>query len=230
MRTSIVKSLLAIPVLILLVAASARADSGVKDPVGDFLPTLHPLAPRSGDLDVVRTRVSLIGTDFIFSARLNGNIGATPGAFYAWGVDRGLGASTRTFASLGLPNIVYDAVIVLNNTGTPGAPSLTGAVTLLARMGPPVVQPLPPENITISGNTFRVLVPASACPPGAEVRLSRGSVGSTLSMTLRSGNEDHTQSALPQALWLKFLKQTKRKGKKDEKYILENNRRGRFGR
>jgi len=92
MRTTVVKSLLAIPILILLMAAPARADSGVKDPVGDFLPTYT--GPHGADLDVVRTRVSLIGTHFIFSAKLNGNIGTTNGAFYVWGLIVELASST----------------------------------------------------------------------------------------------------------------------------------------
>src|SRR5712692_7710281 len=143
MRTTIVQTLLAIPILILLIAAPGRADSGVNDPAGDFLPTYA--GPHNGDLDVVRTRVSLIGTNFIFSARLNANIGTTPQAFYIWGVDRGRGFVT--FASLGLPNIVYDSVVRINNNGT-------GSVVLLSSIAPPVVTALPPGSITISGNTL----------------------------------------------------------------------------
>ena len=48
MKTSIVKSLLAIPVLILLVAASARADSGVKDPVRFLAHPFSPCPPQRG--------------------------------------------------------------------------------------------------------------------------------------------------------------------------------------
>jgi len=151
MRTTVVKSLLAIPILILLIAP-ARADSGVKDPVGDFLPTYT--GPHGADLDVVRTRVSLIGTHFIFSAKLNGNIGTTNGAFYVWGVNRGAGFIN--FASLGLPNIVYDAIVVIFPDGT-------GRVRLFSP-APPVETALPPGSITISGNTFRAVVPASFLP------------------------------------------------------------------
>jgi len=39
-------------------------------------------------------------------------------------------------------------------------------------------------------------------------------------MTLRSGNEDHTQS-IAASSWLKFLKQTKRKGKKMRNTFLK---------
>ena len=76
MLKMIAKSLLFIPVLILLVAGPARADSVVTDPVGDFLPTYA--GPRGGDLDVVSTSVSLIRTNFIFSATMNGAIGTPP--------------------------------------------------------------------------------------------------------------------------------------------------------
>jgi len=136
-------------------ATPAHADSVAFDPVGDFLPTY--VGPQNGDLDVISTSVSLSGTNFLFSATMNGQIGTTPLGFYIWGVDRGAGAMTANFAQLGLPNIVFDSVIRINNNGT-------GLVNLLVPGGPPVMTPLPMQNITISGNTFQVVVPLSFLP------------------------------------------------------------------
>jgi PEP-CTERM motif len=144
-----VKHLLYIPILVLLLAGTARADAVVLDPVGDFLPTYT--GPHGGDLDVVSTNVSLIGTNLVFSATLNANIGTTAQAFYIWGVNRG--ASTANFASLGLPNIVFDSVVRINPDGTGQVTLLGGATT-----------PLAAGSIMISGNSFEAVVPLSLLP------------------------------------------------------------------
>ena len=149
MNKTIAKSLAAFPILILLLSVSARADSLVMDPVGDFLPTYA--GPHNGDLDVVSTRVSLLGTNLLFSATLNANIGTTAQAFYIWGVNRG--GSTANFASLGLPNIVFDTVVRINPDGTGQVTLIGGATTALA-----------PGSITISGNSFQALVALSLLP------------------------------------------------------------------
>ncbi len=151
---AILKSLLIISGLTLLIASSARADSLTLDPAGDFIPVYA--GPQNGDLDVISTNVSLIGSNFVFSATMNAPIGTTAQAFYIWGVDRGTGASTANFASIGLPNIVFDAVVRINPDGT-------GLVTLLAP-GPPTPTNLPGGSITIFGNTFQVVVPVSLLP------------------------------------------------------------------
>jgi hypothetical protein len=127
----------------------------VTDPIGDFLPTLTSLAPRAGDLDVVSSQVSLIGNNFLFTATLNAPINTTPEAFYVWGVDRGAGATTANFTSLGLPNIVFDAVLIVQNEGT-------GVVNDLTGINPPAS--LAAGAVTSSGNTIQALVPLSFLP------------------------------------------------------------------
>jgi len=127
----------------------------ISDPVGDFLPTLTALAPRAGDLDVVSSRVSLVGSNFLFTATLNAPINTTPEAFYVWGIDRGAGSTTSNFSSLGLPNIFFDAVLVVQNEGT-------GAVNDLTGVNPPFA--LAAGAVTSSGNTIQALVPLSALP------------------------------------------------------------------
>jgi len=143
------KSLLAIPLLILVSAVPAYADPLLVDPMLDFIPSYT--GPHNGDLDVIGTNVNLIGTNLLFSARLNGNIGSTDQAFYIWGVNRGAG--TANFAALGLPNIVFDTVIRINPDGTGTVTVIGGATT-----------PLAAGSITISGDSFQALVPLSLLP------------------------------------------------------------------
>jgi hypothetical protein len=149
MKKMIAKSLLAIPFLILVSAIPAYADPLLIDPAGDFIPSYT--GPHNADLDVIGTSVNLIGTNLLFSARLNGNIGTTDQAFYIWGVNRGAG--TSNFAALGLPNIVFDTVIRINPDGT-------GAVTIIGG----ATTPLAAGSITISGDSFQALVPLSLLP------------------------------------------------------------------
>ena len=39
-------------------------------------------------LDVVSTSVNVLGTNLVFSATLNANVGTTAQGFYIWGVNR----------------------------------------------------------------------------------------------------------------------------------------------
>lgn len=142
-----------------LAAGAARADSVVIDPVGDFLSTYA--GPHNGDMDIISTQVSLLGTNFVFSATLNAPIGTTPGAFYVWGIDRGTRPAPGNFSppppvGLGL-DIPHDAVVRINQDGS-------ALVGLLTAGQPPSFTPLPPGSITISGNSFQAIVPVSFLP------------------------------------------------------------------
>ena len=75
---------------------------------------------------------------------------------YVWGFDRGAGATTANFGAIGLPNIIFDSVVVV-------LPDGTGQVVTL-EMGTPVPTPLPAGAITIDGNTFTAMVPLSMLP------------------------------------------------------------------
>lgn len=134
--------------------AAAHA-APITDPAGDFLGTLTPSAPHNGDLDVISTSVTLLGANFLFSATLNAPINTTPEAFYVWGIDRGAGATTANFNSLGLPNIIFDAVLIVQNEGTGVVNDLTGG-------SPPA--PLAAGAVTSAGNTIQALVPVSFLP------------------------------------------------------------------
>jgi hypothetical protein len=135
-------------------AAVAGADV-IDDPAGDFLSTLDPGAPRAGDLDVIRTSVLLDGSNLLFSATLDAPINTTPDAFYVWGVDRGTRPSPANFAALGLPAIIFDAVVIVQNGGT-------GVVMDLTGIDAPA--PLPGGSVNIFGNTIEATVPLSLLP------------------------------------------------------------------
>jgi hypothetical protein len=136
------------------VSSPAHAGPGeiITDPVGDFLPSYG--FQQVPDLDIVSAQVIFTGTEFLFSATMNGPIGTTPQAFYVWGVNRGVGAQTANFASLGLPNIMFDLVVVAR----PGGVSVVNDLDAAQRT------PLPPENISIDGNTIVARVPLSLLP------------------------------------------------------------------
>jgi hypothetical protein len=85
---------------------------------------------------------------------MNGAIGTTPG-FYVWGIDRGTGLTTSSFASLGLPNIFFDALLIVNPDGSGRVSTLgAGATTTSFVAG----------SFSISGNSFSALIPKSLLP------------------------------------------------------------------
>src|SRR5262245_50497227 len=142
-------------------ASSARATT-TTDAAGDFLPTFSG-PPGANDLDVLSTDATLQGSSLVLSATLNGAIGTTPGGLYVWGVDRGAGASTASFASLGLSNIIFDSVVVV-------LPNGSGQVVLLGAT--PVMTPLDPSAIDITGSSFSVNVPIALLPSNGFATLS----------------------------------------------------------
>ena len=125
------------------------------DPVGDFLSTYA--GPARGDLDVVMAGAFLSGPDeVVLSGTHAGLIGATPGAAYVWGIDRGAGAELLT--ELDPPageGVAFDAVVVL-------LPDGTGSFIDLAGGGAP--QALDPSSVSISGPTISVTLPRSLLP------------------------------------------------------------------
>jgi hypothetical protein len=132
---------------------TGHASAQVWDPQGDFLPTYT--GPQNPDVDVLRANVRLNATYFEFVGEMAGAIGATPGALYVWGLDRGLG--TERFVG-GTPSVGqgvrFDSVILMRPDGT-------GLVNLLN--GQPAVN-LPAGSIAISGSTIRARVDRSLLP------------------------------------------------------------------
>ena len=124
----------------------------ITDSVGDFLDTYG--FSHVADLDVVSAQMVFTGSEFLFSATMDGPIGTTPEAVYVWGVDRGVGAQTATFERLGRPKIAHDLVVVVRPGGVSVVNDLDGSI----------VTPLPPENISIDGKTIVAKVPLSLLP------------------------------------------------------------------
>jgi hypothetical protein len=160
---------LALPALILGVALSAGtgARAGVlpvgpqSDPAGDFrtFDPANPLSfagPDNPALDVLSVNVILNTTTntFTFTQTMAGPIsglvnpitGANLGT-YSWGINHGF--SNLNFNELGLPNVLFDAVLALNPNGT-GA--YRGTAT-------------PAGAITISGDTLTAVLPVSFLAP-----------------------------------------------------------------
>ena len=134
-------------------AVEARATM-VTDATNDFIGSYS--GPHAADLDVVSTDATLQGSNLVLSATMNGAVGTTAGGLYVWGFDRGTGASTANFSAIGLPNIIFDSVVIINQDGT-------GAVAILSA-GPPVVTPLAAGSIAIAGNSFTATVPVAMLP------------------------------------------------------------------
>jgi hypothetical protein len=135
-----------------LTAAGSANAVPVTDALGDFLPS--SAGPHVADLDVISANVTVLGNTAIVSGTLNGAIGTTTGGFYVWGLDRGRGATTSNFAAIGLPNIIFDSVVVVRPGGASAVNDLVAGVST----------PLPTSQITISGNTVQAIVPLSELP------------------------------------------------------------------
>jgi hypothetical protein len=133
-------------------AAGAARATPVSDPVGDFIPSYT--GPHVPDLDVISANVSVLGGNVIVSGTLNGAVGATTGGFYVWGIDRGRGATTSNFAAIGLPNIIFDSVVVVRPGGASAVNDLVSGLST----------PLPGSQISIAGNTVQAIVPLSELP------------------------------------------------------------------
>jgi hypothetical protein len=108
-----------LPILGLLAASLAASSAqaiGVVDASGDFLATYT--GAQGGDLDVLGAFVTYNPNtqSFVFAATMDADIGSTVGAFYVFGVNRGAG--TAGFAANGLPDVLFDRVVILRPDGT----------------------------------------------------------------------------------------------------------------
>lgn len=138
----------------LLLSASAiavPAHAGfITDPANDFIPTFG--GTHNGSLDVLSVSATFDGTNFHISATENGNIAAFPTGLFVIGFNRG--AETSNFAAIGLPGVVFDAVIILTSAGVPGGRDLVSNTAIV----------LSASDATISGSTFQISIPLSALP------------------------------------------------------------------
>lgn len=140
-----------------LLASAAGARAAVVDPAGDFLPSYT--GPQNGDLDLLSAGVRLGDGILAFTAVVNGAVGATPGAFVAFGVNRGSG-TPGLFQAMD-PKIgqhaLHDAIVLLR-------PDLTGTVVLVGAGGVLTFQTLAPGAVTVSGDTIAGQVPMAFLP------------------------------------------------------------------
>ena len=116
----------------------------VTDAPGDFVAGYA--GPRAGDVDVRSFETVYDGTNFVLTATMNAALGATPGALYVFGFNRGTG--TARFGALAT-GVLFDVAVVARPDGT-------GAVGTAA---------LPAGSVVVSGSTLRVTVPGSLLPP-----------------------------------------------------------------
>ncbi|WP_445371795.1 hypothetical protein ACH518_02855 [Methylomonas sp. HW2-6] len=138
MRLTTVKRLVAA----VMFSASVQAQASVvNDATGDYLAGYA--GSKAGDLDVVSASVTYNPqTDvFHFESTFAAAIGTSPGGLYVLGFDRGAG--TGRFAASGLPNVLFDSVVVINTNGS-------GAVNLLVPQ-PVVSTPFAAGTAVIDG-------------------------------------------------------------------------------
>jgi hypothetical protein len=123
------------------------------DATNDFIGSYSAAAPKNGDLDVVSAEVIFNGVNFILTATFNAAINTTPEAFYVWGFNRGVGSGN--FANLNRPNVIFDALAIIQNEGN-------GVVNDLTGQNPQVV--FGASSTTINGATMTTIIPISNLP------------------------------------------------------------------
>lgn len=128
------------------VASQVQAAT-ISDPAGDFLSTFAG-STNSKDLDIVSASATYDATTdtFVLSSTSAGAIGSTATALYVWGVNEGTGKAG--FAANGLPDVLFDQVILLRPDGTGNA---GGAA-------------LPAGAVTVSGNTLTASISGALLP------------------------------------------------------------------
>ena len=89
------------------------------------------------------------------SGLVNPNIGEPLGS-YSWGINHGY--SSSDFAEIGLPNVLFDAVLTLNPNGTG---SYRGAQA-------------PAGSVTVSGDTLTAVLPISFLAPPPQPANAQG--------------------------------------------------------
>jgi hypothetical protein len=126
------------------------------DPVGDFLATYT--GTQTPNLDIIGVDARFDGANFKLSATMNGPIGATPGALYVWGVNRGAGTPRLNFIAAPPldPTVLWDALAVQFTDGTL-------RVVEFPAVGAPIITPIA-GGATINGATITTNVPLSLWP------------------------------------------------------------------
>ena len=134
-----------------LLAVSSLSHAAVTDASGDIVTSYTGTHAANGDLDVLSADMvyNSASNSFTLTATMNGAIGLTAGATYVWGVQTAPTGGSN-FSSLGLPDIKWNSLVTLNNTG--GGTISGGTV-------------IPPGSTVISGNTITATIGAGALQP-----------------------------------------------------------------
>jgi hypothetical protein len=132
-----------------ILAANAAFAVPFVDPVGDFIPSF--VGPHNADLDVLTSEVALQGSQFVFTARLAGPGGTTPGSLYVLGLDRGAGTSRFPVIA---PGVLFDEVLAVTGGGVATVRDLIAGTATTLSAG----------ATTITGDILSVSFPISLTP------------------------------------------------------------------
>lgn len=133
----------------LAVAALPTMAAGFTDAANDYVTGFT--GSKAGDLDVLSASVNYdpASNDYAFSASFAAAVGATPGGFYVWGLNRGAG--TAGFAANGVNGVLFDLVVLFRQDG-----SIT--------INTPTPTVLPAGTATISGSTISAVIDGDFLP------------------------------------------------------------------
>lgn len=151
-RTTLTRSIWSLMFALAFCVPASLTGAVIIDPPGDFIDVYT--GPENGDLDVLFAEVILnpaAGT-LNFLSTSAGNIGITDTAIFVWGINRGAGFAN--FADIGLPDIMFDAVVVITASG--------GGFVLTLDNG--TQTNLPSSDISINGPDIAATVPLSLLP------------------------------------------------------------------
>jgi hypothetical protein len=167
----------------------------VNDGPGGFIPSFT--GTQSPDIDILSASLNLSGTNLLFSATLNGTVGTLATSLYVLGIDRGAG--TAPFTVVGLPGVIFDAVLTLTGTGVQGGRDVVSNTAIA----------VPAGTFQISGSNITAVIPLSLLPsegfsPDQYLwnfwTRDQSQVGNAALADFAPDNSDSTVTPLPAAL------------------------------
>jgi len=126
----------------------------ITDLANDFIPTFAGTHDPSLDVRSFSATFDASTSTFHITATENGDIASFPTGRFVIGFNRGAG--NRNFAAIGLPHIVFDAVITLDSSGAVAGTDLS--------TGSPIPLPVSTVSETIDGATFHLDIPLAVLP------------------------------------------------------------------
>ena len=183
-----------------MAAAAPAAATVITDPVGDFNTPFYTGRQRA-DLDVVSVSATFDGTVFHVGATMAGPIDTSlsAGLLYVFGVNKGGATSPGPFASVGDPNVIFNAVFTVTGPGVLGGAAAPGSGS----------------TVSISGSSLQVDIPVSALPSTGFTPLQYGfnlwprdslaAAGSAQISDFAPDNATFTASPVPEPVSLGLL-------------------------